>query len=162
MTDWKEGVLREYHILERGRQMVAEKMAKNPSLSKLRLQIKEAQQQLAEQEQEYREDISNCNFETQKIKDDLIERWDIEGKSFECDEGGITIRTTRSLKIDNKERLISTLQQIGKLTQCIKGWDLTYLRKLADVSLLDVDEGETNIVHFDEKRNVVISAAKNG
>jgi hypothetical protein len=141
--------------------MVEEAMTKNTSLSKLRLQIEEAQQQLAELEQDYREDIRNCDWEMQKIKDDLIERWDIEEKSFECAEGGIKIRTTRSLKIDNKERLISTLQQIGKLTQCIKGWDLTYLRKLADVSLLDVDKGEMNIVHYDEKRNVVISAAKN-
>lgn len=107
----------------------------------------------------------NHAIEEAKRKQDVItmalkEKWDIEGKTFKCGVGNATIRMTRSLKIDNKVRLIDTLLRIGKLIQSIKGWDLTYLRKLADAGLFDVDVGETNIIHYDEKENVVISAIK--
>ena len=160
MADWKEEAIKEYHILERGKQMVEEEMIKNPAISKLRFQIKDAQQELTEREREYKEDVHNCDLEMQTIRDDLVKRWDIEGKSFKCDKGSATLRTTRALKVKDKVKLISSLLRIGKLTQCIKGWDLAYLRKLADADIFNVTTGD--IIYYDEKRNIVISTVKNG
>lgn len=158
MVDWKEGMIEAYHSLEREKERVEYNMVNNLTLSKFRLEIKDIESEIEIKEGPYKVVIVELNAQMQKIREDLIERWDSEDKSFKCGAGSATIRTTRALKIDNKEMLISILQHIGKLTQCIKGWDLTYLRKLADAGLFDADVGETNIVHYDEKKNVVISA----
>lgn len=159
MTDWKEGVMREYHILERGKQMVEEEMAKNPSLSKLRTQIKNIQRELTEREEEYKVDINNCDFEMQKIRDDLIGRWDIEGKSFKCDEGSVTIKTTKSLVVTNNSGLIQRLtvisEDVTKACDCIRSFNLSAIRKYMDADLID-----ERIAHYDEKRNVIISSVK--
>ncbi len=160
MADWKEEGIAAYHSLELKKEILEGSMALNPYLSNLKSQIEEIEIEVQEGEKNYRAEINECNLKMQIIRDNLIERWDIEGKSYKCDEGSAIIRTTRALKVNDKEKLISTLQQIGKLTQCIKSWDLTYLRKLADADLLDADVGETNIVHYDEKKNVVISNVK--
>jgi len=85
------------------------------------------------------------------LKEALEERWDSQGKTFKCDTGTATIRTTRSLEIKNKVALIALLQKLDKLSDCIKGWDLLYLRKLADVGLI-----EPTIAEYKEQKNAII------
>ena len=155
MPDWKEEAIVQYRNLELKKQLVEGAMGKDLSISKLRTEIKEGEQQLEGEEMIYKADISACDAKMLAIKEELVTRWDTDAKSFNCDAGSVTMRTTRSLKIDNKEELINILQVIGKLTLSIKSWDLTLLRKLVDAELLD----ET-VAHFVEKRNVVIGDEK--
>ena len=153
MTDWKEERIGEYCTL-------------STDIAKLEQSIREDIEihvkRITEIAQTRNLDIEEAKRRQGVIKGHLVEHWDIEDKTFKCNAGSATLRTTRSLKIDNKEKLISILQQIGKLAQTITGWDLTYLRKLADAGLFDVDVGGTNIMHYDEKKNVIIRDVKNG
>ena len=153
MTDWKEERIGEYCTL-------------SMDIAKLEQSIREDIEihvkRITEIAQTRNLDIEEAKRRQGVIKGHLVEHWDIEDKTFKCNAGSATLRTTRSLKIDNKEKLISILQQIGKLAQTITGWDLTYLRKLADAGLFDVDVGGTNIMHYDEKKNVIIRDVKNG
>ena len=162
MPDWKEEAIVQYNNLEREKVLRADEMGANQSLlklrahlSKLQLELADVQQQILSQEGEYSKDIAVCNKQMLAIKEELANSWDIDIKVFDCDAGSATIRTTRSLKIDNKEGLISILHKIGKLTTSIKSWDLTLLRKLTDADLLDKE-----VVHYDEKRNVIIGDEK--
>ena len=155
MTDWKEERIETYRTIEQEKELVKEKMDKDPSLSKLQVQLEDIKHHINVEERGYKEDIETYDKRLQVIKEDLVARWDTSDKSFKCDTGSATIRTTRSLKVDNEVRLIDILQRLGTLWSCIKTWDLTYLRKLADADLLD-----EYVVHYDEKKNVVISAAK--
>ena len=159
MVDWKEEIINEYHALENRKQITIEVMEKKVSISNLRSQIEDAKRQLLEQEREYREDIRACEYEMAKIREDLMERWDIEGKSFKCDKGSATIRTTKSLIITDNGALIDRLTDIlddsGRACDCIRTFDLSAIRKYMDVDLIACD-----IAHYDEKRNVVISAVK--
>ena len=152
----KEELIRAYHNIEQEKKWVKEKMDKNPSLSKLRLLLEDTKHQLDVEEWGYKEDIAIYDKRLQVIKEDLMAGWDIAGKSFKCGAGSATIRTTRSLEIDNKAKLIGILQEIGKLEVCIKSWDLTYLRKLADADLF---EG-FGVMHYNEKKSVVIGDVK--
>jgi hypothetical protein len=158
--DWKEGLIGLYLFAKHEKISLEGEMRNNPLYLRLNNEIEKLEEELEEYTSQYKEKLISCDTQIRNAQDELLKNWDIEDKSFKCYEGSATIRTTRSLKIDNKEMLISILQHIGKLTQCIEGWDLTYLRKLADAGLFDA---EHNLVtHYDEKRNVIISAAKKG
>jgi F0F1-type ATP synthase alpha subunit len=160
MGDWKEVNVISYLELEEEKIETEKEMANSPAIVELKEKLNAIKGEINLREFGYVSNIRNCERAMRSIKEELIKDWDIKDKSFKCAEGDITIRTTRSLKVDNKETLIGILQQIGKLTQSIKGWDLTYLRKLADAGLFDVDKEEMNIMHYEEKKNVVINAAK--
>lgn len=160
MTDWKEEVIYNYCTLSTTIATYEESIQDDIRIRALVEEEDKILKEINKITESRNHAIEEAKRERDVITMELKEKWDIDGKSFKCSAGSATMRTTRALKIDNKEMLISILQHIGKLTQCIKGWDLTYLRKLADAGLFDV---EHNLVaHYDEKRNVIISAAKKG
>jgi hypothetical protein len=163
MADWKAVRIAVYLALAYEKRLVEEEMRKNPSLLRLKKEIEKLEEQQEMQVSRYKRELVDYDTKMRSIQDELVEGWNIDAKTFKCDVGSATMRTTRSLKIDNKEKLIIALQKMGKLTRTITtGWDLTYLRKLADSGLFDVDVGEMNIVHYDEKRNVIIHDVKRG
>jgi hypothetical protein len=162
MTDWKAVKIGVYLALKHEKRLVEEEMRSDPSFLQLKKEIEKLEDQQEIQISGYKRELVDYDSQMQSIRDELVEDWNIDTKTFKCDVGSATLRTTRSLKIDNEEKIISILQQIGKLTQSIIGCDLTHLRKLADAGLFDVDEGGTNIIHYDEKRNVIIRDVKNG
>ena len=155
MTDWKEGYIEEYLTLERKKKLIKKEMAKNVVISILKSQLEDVVQKLEIEEAPYKTRMDDCDLRRNYLRITLAERWDLEAASFKCDTGSATIRTTRSLEIDNKARLIDILQDIGKLKVCIKSWDLTYLRKLTDADLF-----ESGVVHYNKKRSVVIGDVK--
>jgi ASC-1-like (ASCH) protein len=157
MSDWKEEIIGDYLAIEREKKLMQEEMAKDPAISKFKSGIEDIERQLQVHERIYTEKIHNYETQMQYLKEELVERWDSDDKSFKCEAGSVTMKTTQSLNIKDKKGLISKLQQLDKLTECIKGWDIRYLRKLVNVGLFD-----DSIVSYDEKRNVVIAGTKSG
>jgi hypothetical protein len=158
MIDWKEEVISEYISYQNGLLYVTQKRSEDPILKELKEEKEAIERKLNEAYKPYEVEIADYLLHIEEMKQKLITRWDIKDKTFKCDTGSATIRTTRSLKVDNQELLIGILQHFGKLAQCIKSWDLSYLRKLADADLF---EG-ADVIHYDEKKNVVISGVKTG
>lgn len=157
MSNWKEINIEDYLVAEHKKKLIQEQMINNPDIQKYKSQIEDSEQQLQMHESVYKERIHNLETYMQYLKNDLVERWDSNDKSFKYEAGSVTMKTTRTLNVNDKKALISKLQQLGKLPECIKGWDIRYLRKLADVGFLD-----DSIVSYDEKRNVVITGTKSG
>ena len=108
-----------------------------------------------ELERPYNEEIADIASDIDDLHAILIDGWDIDDKTYECEAGSATIRTTKSLRITNKKGLIATLFDLGQLPECIRTWNLSYLRKLKDVNLIG-DE----IASYDEHQNVVIKEAR--
>jgi hypothetical protein len=132
MTDWKAVKIGVYLALEHEKRLVEEEMRNNPSVLQLKKEIEKLEDQQEMQVSGYKRELVDYDTQMRSIRDELVEGWDIEGESFKCDAGSATIRTTRALQA------------------------------LADAGLFDVDEEGTNIVHYDEKRNVIIHDVKNG
>jgi len=158
-AEMKEGYIEGYLAFEQKRKDIVEEMAKDPIIAEVKAKLRDITLELEQKESEYLESIRLCDVSMLARKEGLIDIWgDISNKTFKCAVGRATMRITRSLKIDNTEKLISILEKIGKLTKSIKSWDLTYLRKLADAGLFD----EEKITHYDEKRSIIINGAKEG
>lgn len=155
MTDWKEDAIIEHNRLKKEIQKLLNDRAKNENLVRLHAQKAELEKEIRMWELPYEQQLDDFGSQNQIWREKLIKEWDIEDKTFKCDAGSATIRTTKSLKIKDKKGLINLLQKIDKLAETIKTWDLTYLRKLADVKLIEED-----IVEYEEKQNVVISEEK--
>jgi hypothetical protein len=161
MPDWKEEVIAEYISYQKGLTYVKRERSEDPILKELQEEKEILRRKTNEAYKPYEVEIAGYLQHIEELQQKLLTCWDTSDKTFKCKVGSATIRTTRSLKVDDKETLISTLQRIGKLTQCITGWDLAYLRKLADAGMFDVDWGEPTSVHYDEKMSVVIRGVKN-
>lgn len=158
MMDRKEVDIISYLELEEEKRAAEKEMANNPAIADLKKKSNKIKEEINIREFGYRANIHNCVSAMQSIKEKMAKEWDTEDKSVRYATGSATIRTTRSIKVDNKELLIGILQHFGKLAQCIKTWDLTYLRKLVDAGLF---EG-ADVTHYEEKKNVAISGVKNG
>jgi len=156
-VEMKEEYIEGYLAFEQKKKEIEEEMAKDVVISVLKSQMEDIHKKLEFEESEYLEGIQLCDAAMSARKERLIDLWgDMSNKTFKCAVGRATMRITRSLKIDNTEGLITILEKTGKLAKCIKSWDLSYLRKLADAGLFD----EEKITHYDEKRSIMISGTK--
>ena len=162
MTDWKEERITKYLNLENEKKGIEKEMDEDKTILDLQRKADKIALKLQINKKEYKEEIANLDLAMCDLKDQLDVNWDLDNKTFKCVVGSATMRITRSLKIDNTEELINILEKIGKLTKCIKSWDLTYLRKLADAGLFDGEKMEEKITHYDEKRSIIIRGTKEG
>lgn len=160
MVDWKETAIENYCTLNTTIIKYTQSIQDDTRIRALREEEDKILKEINKITESRNHAIEEAKRKQDVITMELKEKWDIDGKTFKSDMGIATLRTTRSLEVDNKEMLISILQKIGKLTQCIKTWDLTYLRKLADVGMFKIDVGGANIVYYDERKNVIISGIK--
>ena len=155
MGEYIEG----YLAFEQRKKEIEEEMAKDPAIVELKAKLKAVTHEIEQKESKYKVGIQLCDAEMSARKEILIDMWgDSSDKTFKCAVGSATMRITRSLKIDNTEKLINILEKIGKLAKSIRSWDLAYLRKLADAGLFN----ELEVTHYDEKRSIMIRGAKEG
>jgi len=155
MIDWKEENITDYLSFEHEKRSMEERMANDPIIKELELRIQGIEREVGKQRSSYIEQIRNYEKQMLAQKMVLMARWDSLDKSFKCAVGNATIRTTRSLKIRNKEELIPILQKMDKLADCITGWDISYLRKLVDVGLI-----KPTIANYEEKQSIIIGAVR--
>ena len=155
MTDWKEEAIKGYISLEVQKQVVELTRAEDKPLKNARLAMETAVAQFSALEESYNTKIEELNTEIGGLHTILQKDWDIEDKTYECDAGSATIRTTKALHITDKKHLMETLLDLGKLPECIRSWNLSYLRKLKDIDLIPEDQA-----YYEEHQNVVIKETK--
>ena len=103
--------------------------------------------------------IDECRkeFDTQElqekqdsIREQMIKEWDVTGKTYTCDIGSVTMRTTKSLIILSKEKLVDFLSKTGKINEAISRFDLRVLRRFKDAGLLE------DCTDYEEKKSVQV------
>jgi len=154
VSDWKEELITQYIDLQKERVTLEQARAEDQEIKNVELTMKKVVDMLSALEQPYSTKLLDITQGIEKIKEALIDGWDITDKTYECDGGLATIRTTKSLNIIDKKGLISVLLSISKLPEAIRSWNLSYLRKLKDVDMI-----EDAIADYDEHQNVVIKEA---
>jgi len=151
VSDWKEELITDCIELQRERVALEQARAEDQEIKNVELTMKKVVAKITELEQPYSDKLLDITRAIEKIYETLIDQWDITEKTCEYDAGTITLRTTKSLNIVDKKQLISVLLNIGKLPEAIRSWNLSYLRKLKDVDLI-----EDTIAHYEEHQNVIV------
>ena len=154
MSDWKEELITQCIAFQREKVTLEQARAEDEEIKNVELTMKKVVDKLSALEQPYSDKLLDITRAIEKIHEMLVNRWDIADKTYECRTGTATIRTTKALRITDKERLITLLLNIGKLSKSIRSWNLSYLRKLKDVDMI-----EDTIANYEEHQNVVIKGA---
>jgi len=149
---WKEKLIAEYANVERNKQATHENVKTLAARIELEEEIVYKQDQLERLKQPYLDTILECEQRQTGIKEELVKRWDIEDKTFKCDAGTATLRTTKSLVIRDKNKLIDFLSLNKKLTEYVKAFDTSKLRKIRETGLIGND-----VIDWDEKKSMMIS-----
>lgn len=152
---WKEERIAKYAYIESLKQQVLNDFAEDKILTKLNKGMNKLEGLIEARAKPYHEQITECEQQQAGIKAELVDRWCSEDKTFECAAGTATLRTTKSLNIRSKEKLIEFLTTINKLPSFIKSFEIAKLRKIKDAGLL-----EDEIATWDEKKNVAIKIAE--
>lgn len=155
--DWKERGLVEYAKLEKDIATVTHKMDTDPELSSLLKKRNDFDTAIGFVQAPFINTIERAREQQAGIKSEFVSRWDIPDKTFKSHIGTVTMRTTRSLQIRSKERLVNFLLKIEKLLEFIKSFDEPKLRKMKDAGLLEDD-----IASWDEKRSISIRIREAG
>lgn len=99
--------------------------------------------------------VDGLSLMQEDLKEQIMQNWpDKTKKTYQSPVGmTVTLRTTKSLKIDSVKGIVDFLVKNDKVVEAIKSFNLAVLRKFADVGLLN------NMIHYEEKLNVVIEEA---
>lgn len=149
--DWKEQRIAEYAHLENEIALEMHEMGTDPDLIRLMKEQAKLNDMIALAKGIYAKNIEAAQQQQAGIKLELAEKWDIDEKTFKSDIGEIVLRTTRSLVIQDKDKLIGFLQTIKKLNECIRNFDISKIRKFKEVGLI-----ENEIATWSEKYNISI------
>ena len=153
VQNWKAELIVEYAQLENKIATETHKMDTDPNLDALLRDQATLNAEIKLAKEIYTKNIEAAQRQQAGIKAELVDSWlSTEGKTFECNAGSITLRTTRSLIIRNKQKLIEFLTLNKKLSEFIKSFEITKLRKIKDAGLL-----ENEIATWDEKKSISIS-----
>jgi hypothetical protein len=151
VSDWKDVAISDLIALQSQKKRVTQERAEDEDILNASLLMKKAVDKITELEQPYNNKLLEITTHIERLQENFADKWDIADKKYKCDIGEAILRTTKALKIDNKPSLVTLLLKIGKLPECIRSWNLTYLRKLKDAGLID-----DMIAHYDENQNVIV------
>ena len=153
MRNWRTDRIAEYARLENEIALEMNEMGTDPELIKLMKEQAKLNDMVALLKGTYAKNIEAFQQQQAGIKLELVDTWsDTEDKTFECPAGTATLRTTKSLHIRSKEKLVAFLELNKKLTDFIKSFEITKLRKIKDAGMI-----EDEIATWDIKHNVAIS-----
>jgi len=154
--DWKELRITEYVRLEKDITFEREALLLDPEIIRCTSEREKLDKTIIEKGKRYILKIDAARQQQAGIKLELVEKWDcLPFKEYACDAGIATLRTTKSLHIRSKEKLVAFLELNKKLTEFIKNFEITKLRKIKDAGML-----EDEIATWDEKKNVAIKIAE--
>ena len=153
IRNWRTDRIAKYAQLENEIALEMNEMGTDPELIKLMTEQAKLNDMIALLKGTYSKNIEAAQQQQAGIKLELVDSWsETEEKTFECDAGTATLRTTKSLNIRSKEKLVAFLELNKKLTDFIKSFEITKLRKIKDAGMI-----EDEIATWDIKRNVAIS-----
>jgi hypothetical protein len=149
--------MRELYVnLQREKEALEQERAEDQEILNAKLTMEKVAAKISVLERPYNDQISEITEDIEKDHERLIEGWDIPDKTYVCGMGTATLKTTKSLKISDKKRLIAVLLKIDTLEEAIRSWKLSYLRNLKDVDMI-----EDSIAFYEEHQNVVIKGVTN-
>ena len=153
MRNWRTDRIAKYARLENEIAIEKNEMHTDPELNRLTLEREKLDKMIVLGGGIYIKNIEALQQQQSGIKLELVDTWgETEDKTFECDAGTAILRTTKSLNIRSKEKLIAFLDLNKKLTEFIKSFEITKLRKIKDAGMI-----EDEIATWDIKHNVAIS-----
>lgn len=153
--DWKTERITEYAKLENIVTIEMRKMGTDPDLDALMRDRVKLNEMIERGQELYLKKIEAAQQQQAGIKLELVDNWYGEEKTFECPAGTATLRTTKSLKIQSKQKLIDFLMLNKKLIDFIKTFEIAKLRKIKDAGFLG-DE----VVSYDETKSIAIKLAE--
>ena len=151
MRNWRTDRITEYAKLEKKIIIERNELLSDPEINKLALERDKLDKLIIEKGKQHILNIDAAQQQQTGIKLELVDRWYGEEKTFVCPAGTATLRTTKSLKIQSKEKLIDFLVLNKKLVDFIKSFEITKLRKIKDAGML-----EDEVATYDEKKSVAI------
>ena len=154
MSDWQEDLITNYVKLEKDRAALEQARAEDQEILNVEVTRRKVEDALRTLEQPYSDKLLSITQGIGEIQEAFVDGWGIADKTYECKVGTATLRTTKALKIANKKQLIIVLRDLGKLSESIRSWNLSYLRKLKDVGMITDNEA-----YFEKHSNVVIKGA---
>jgi len=99
--------------------------------------------------------IAEAKEEQQMIKMELLDHWDINEKTYKCDVGSATLRTKKTLEINDQNALLAWLFKLERLESAIRTLDTAYLKKLKDADMIP-----DAMAYYDTTTNVAITETK--
>ena len=153
--NWKEERIIRYTELITEKTNINRELETDAEINKLKIEYEDLSDAIATLQYPFQKRIEAIEEQQANIKSELVKRWDIPEKTYECDTGIATLRTTKSLRINNKSKLVEFLILNKKLVDFIKSFEISKLRKIKDAGML----GE-EIASWDENKNVVIKEKK--
>lgn len=144
MTNVLESLIGKYVLEQKEREIVQRDIDSNPSLITLLAQLEEINKEIEKILIPYKDNLNTINSSMDNILKSVEENWDQEAKSYKCDAGIATLRTTKSLEIVNKDKLVDFLTRNNILNKNIKTFDTSQLRKIKDSGLLEDDIAKWN------------------
>lgn len=150
--NWMEQVLIEYAKYAKVVEDTTRSMNADPNLDALTMARVILDKKIDSAVIGYRKTIEEAKHQQADLRGELVNNWSTKDKTFKCPAGTATLRTTRSLQVKDKGKLIEFLSTLKKLPEFIKSFEIAKLRKIKDAGLL-----EDEIVTYGELRTVVIS-----
>ena len=152
MRNWRTDRIAEYARLENEIDIETHELVTDPERNRLIKEKEKLNEMIELAEGLYIKNIEAARQQQAGIKLELVDAWgDTEDKTFKCDAGTATLRTTKSLNIRSKEKLVAFLELNKKLTEFIKSFEITKLRKIKDAGMI-----EDEIATWDVSRSVAI------
>lgn len=99
--------------------------------------------------------IAEAKEEQQMIKMELQDHWDVDGKTYKCDMGSVSLRTKKTVHVSDQSALLIWLFKLERLESAIRTLDTTYLKKLKDADMIP-----DAMAVYDSKTTVVITEAQ--
>ena len=149
--NWKERVIGEYIRVENEIAIETREMDNDSALNQLLEDQANLNKMVEAKSEKYVKFLREMRQQQANLKDALESNWDIEDKTFKCDAGAATLRTTKSLHIYDKKRLIEFLTTLNILPDFIKTFEIGKLRKIKGAGLI-----EDSIANWDETKSVII------
>ena len=153
--DWKREKIGDYRALSAIVAGQKQSITEDNRIEKLKNVITSANEEIQKLSKDREATISEAIKEQRMIKMELLDHWDIDKKTYACDMGSATLRTTKTLEINDQNAILIWLFKLERLESAIRTLDTTYLRKLKDADMIP-----DSMAYYDSRTNVAIKEAK--
>lgn len=147
IDNWKSEKIADYCALSGLIQRYQDEITNDVKIQKLQKEQYRIIEEIEKLCNDRMQTIAEMKREQHMIKDELLEHWDSDNKTFKCDIGSATVRTTHTLTIKNRAGMLDTLMHIGKLSEAVQSFNIHYLKELKNVGMIPDQFAELEATH---------------
>lgn len=143
MEEWIEKKIEEFKELEVEKLSERVKLDGSEKISEIKENIDKWAEEgvrlnagLKEETQPFTEKIAEIETRQAEIKTKISDNWNLEGKTYKGDLATVTRRTTTSLIIVDKKKLVDFIIVNNQVENCIKSFDIQLLKGFKKSKLL--------------------------